>query len=171
MCKGCVCLLDATGQIHRAGGVFNDDGFEAHVFAVDGGVADAEVVGEAAEEEALETALAEVAGEAGGGDVVVFEKGGVAVDVAAEAFAEDKFGVGDREAGVEGRSFSVLEGVLGPEGLRTVRGFDGFVRLFGVGRGEGDVGGGMPVLGENDMVELLREGVDDGDYGVAIGDR
>ena len=67
--------------------------------AVDGGVADAEVVGEAAEEEALQVALAEVAGETGGGAVVVFEEGGVAVDVAAEAFAKDEFGVGD----VQGR--------------------------------------------------------------------
>ena len=63
--------------------------------AVDGGVANAEVVGEAAEEEALQVAFAEIACEAGGGGVVVFEEGGVAVDVAAEAFAEDEFGVGD----------------------------------------------------------------------------
>jgi len=170
MCKGCVCLLDATGQIHRAGGVFDDDGFEAHVFAVDGGVADAEVVGEAAEEEALETALAEVTGEAGGGGVVVFEEGGVAVDVPAEAFAEDEFGVGDREAGMEGCAVGVLEGVIGPKGLRAVGGFDGFVGLFGMGAGEGDVGGGVPVLGEDDVVEFLGEGVDDGDDGVPVGD-
>ena len=56
---------------------------------------DAEIVGEAAEEEALQAAFAEVAAKAGGGGVVVFEEGGVAVDVAAEALAEDEFGVGD----------------------------------------------------------------------------
>ena len=49
--------------------------------------------------------------------MVVFEEGGVAVDVAAETFAEDEFGVGDREAGVEGCAVGVLEGVIGPEGL------------------------------------------------------
>ena len=135
------------------------------MLAVDGGVADAEVVGEAAEEEAGEVALAEVAGEAGGGDVVVFEEGGVAVDVAAEAFAEDEFGVRDVESGVEGCAFGVLDGVIGPEGLGAVGGFDGFVGLFVVGGGEGDVIGWVPVLGEDDVVEFFGEGVDDGDDG------
>ena len=93
--QGCVGFGDAVREVGGAGGVFDDDGFEAEIVAVDGGVADAEVVGEAAEEDAMEAALAEVAGEAGGGEVVVFEEGGVAVDVAAEAFAEDEFGVGD----------------------------------------------------------------------------
>ena len=35
----------------------------------------------------LQVALAEVTGETGGGVVVVFKEGGVAVDVAAEAFS------------------------------------------------------------------------------------
>ena len=118
----------------------------------------------------MQVALAEVACEACRGGVVVFEEGGVAVDVAAEAFAEDEFGVRDREGWMEGCAFGVLDGVVGPEGLGAVGGFDGFVRLFGVGGGEGDVLGGMPVLGENDVVELLRESVDGGDDGVAVGD-
>ena len=139
MGEGCVGFGDAVGQVDGAGGVFDDDGFEAEVFAVDGGVADAEVVGEAAEEEAVEVALAEVAGETGGGAVVVFEEGGVAVDVAAEAFAEDEFGVGDVRAGMEGCAFGVLEDVFGPEGLGAVGGFDDFEGLFVVGGGEGDV--------------------------------
>jgi hypothetical protein len=99
-------------------------------------VADAEVVGEAAEEEAGEAALAQVSGEAGGGEVVVFEEGGVGVDVAVEAFAEEEFGVGDVEAGVQGCAFGVLEGVIGPEGLGAVVGVDRFVGLLGVGGGE-----------------------------------
>jgi hypothetical protein len=71
---------------------------------------------------------------------------------------------------VEGCAFGVLDAVIGPEGLRAVGGFDGFVVLFVVGGGEGDVLGGMPVLGEDDVVELLREDVDGGDDGVAVGD-
>ena len=74
------------------------------MFAVEGGETDAEVVGQAGEEEALEAALAEVASQAGWSGVVVFEEGGVAVDVAAETFAEDQFGVGDVECRVEGRA-------------------------------------------------------------------
>ena len=70
--QGGVGFGDAAGEVDGAGGVFDDDDFEAEVLAVDGGEADAEVVGEAAEEEAGEFALAEVSGEAGGGDVIVF---------------------------------------------------------------------------------------------------
>ena len=94
------------------------------MLAVEGGEADAEVVGQAAEEDASEVALAEVSGEAGGGGVVVFEEGGVGVDVGAEAFAEDELGLGQMERGVEVGSLAVLDAVVGPEGLRAVVGFD-----------------------------------------------
>ena len=60
--EGSVGFGDAAGEVDGAGGVFDDDGFEAEVVAIDGGVADTEVVGEAAEEESGEAALAEVAG-------------------------------------------------------------------------------------------------------------
>ena len=59
--------VEAGGEVDGAGEVFEDVAFEAEAGAVDGGEADAEVVGEAAEEEAGEVALAEVAGEAGRG--------------------------------------------------------------------------------------------------------
>ena len=55
--EGCVGVGDADGEVDGAGGVFDDDGFEAEVVAVDGGVADAEVVGEATEEEAGKVAV------------------------------------------------------------------------------------------------------------------
>jgi len=129
-CEGGVGFVYASGQVDGAGGVFDDYGFEAEGVAVEGGVADAEVVGEAAEEEAGEVALAEIAGEAGGGGVVVFEEGGVAVDVAAESLSQDEFGVGDVEGWVEGCAFGVLEDVFGPECLRAVGSFDDLVGLF-----------------------------------------
>jgi hypothetical protein len=69
---------------------------------------------------------------------------------------------------MEGCAFGVLQAVVGPKGLRAIGGFDGFVGLFGVGGGEGNVLGGVPVLGEDDVVELLRQGVDGGDYGIAV---
>ena len=34
---------DGVGEIHGAGGIFDEDDFEAEVVAVDGGAADAEV--------------------------------------------------------------------------------------------------------------------------------
>lgn len=116
----------------------------------------------------MQAAFAQVSGEAGGGEVIVFEKGGVGVDVAVEAFAEDEFGVGDVQGGVEGCAFGVLEGVIGPERLGAVVGVDRFVGLLGMGGGEGDVLRRVPVLGEDDVVEFFCEGVDEGDDGVAV---
>jgi hypothetical protein len=77
---------------------------------------------------------------------------------------------------VEGRSFGVLEDMFGPEGLRAVVDLDGvegmgFRMSCGVGGGEGDVFGWVPVLGEDDVVEFFCEGVDEGDDGVAVLDR
>ena len=135
-------------QVDGAAGVFDDDGFKAEALAVEGGEADAEVVSEAAEEEAGEVTFAEVARESGGGGVVVFEEGGVGVDVGAETLAEDQLGLGDVEGGVELGAGGLLKAVLGPEGLGAVGGLDRFVGLLvGVCAGKGDVSGGMPVLG------------------------
>ena len=61
-----------TGEVDGAGGVFEDEGFEAEGAAIDGGVADAVVVGQACEEEALKASLTQVAGESGASGVVVF---------------------------------------------------------------------------------------------------
>lgn len=91
----------------------------------------------------------------------------------AEAFAEDELGLREIEGGVEVGAGGVLDGVLGPEGLdgagRAVGSGDGLERFFvGVGGGEGDVTDGMPVLGEDDVLELFADGVDDGDDSVAV---
>lgn len=138
----------------------------------EGRVADAEVIGQAGEEEAGEASLAEVVGEAGRGLLVVFEKGGVAVDVAAEALAKDQFGVRKVEAGVDLGTGSALDAVVGPEVLGAVRSLDGVgEREKAVGAGEGDMAAGVPVLGEEYVVEARGEGVDPGDDGVAAWDR
>ena len=161
---------DGVGEVDGAGKVFEDKGFEAQVVAVEGGEADAEVVGEAGEEESFETALAEVAGEAGWGGVVVLEEGGVAVYFAAEAFTEDEFGVGDVEGRMEGGAAGVLEAVIGPEGLGSVGCGDLLVGRFAVSGGEGDVLGRVPVLGEQDVIEAAGERVDSGEDLVSAGD-
>ena len=88
----------------------------------------------------------------------------------AEAFAEDEFGVGNVEGWVEGCSFGVLQDVFWPESLIAVGDVDGLVGLLVVGCSEGDVLVWVPVLGEDDVVKLLCEGVDGGDYGVAVCD-
>ena len=88
----------------------------------------------------------------------------------AEALAEDELGLREVEGGVEGCSVGVLDAMFGPEGLRAVGDLGGFVMLFVVGGGEGDVILGVPVLGEDYVREFCGEGVDDGDYGVAFFD-
>jgi len=85
--EGCVGVGHGIWEIDGTSGIFDDQALKSEGGAVEGGVADAEVVSEAAEEEALESPLAEIAGEAGGGEVVVFEKGGASVDGLAEALA------------------------------------------------------------------------------------
>ena len=63
-----------------------------------------------------------------------------------------------------------LDAVIGPEGLQTVGEFDLLEGLFaGVGRGEGVVVEGVPVLGEDDVLEMLRDAVDGVDDGIAVG--
>lgn len=77
------------------------------------------------------------------------------------------------EVGVEFGTARALNAMVGPEYLRAVGGFDGVGEwlLAGVRGGEGDVAAGMPVLGENDVVEAGGEGGDAGDDGVAVLDR
>src|ERR1700722_2033334 len=89
-----VGLGDGVRKVAGPSGIFDDDGFEAEVVAVDGGVAHTEVVGKAAEEETFEAALTEIASEASGGVVIVFEEGGVAVDGAGKAFGGGGLGGG-----------------------------------------------------------------------------
>ena len=102
---------------------------------------------------------------------VVFGEGGVAVDADAEAFAEDEFGVRDVEIGVELGALGVLDAVVGPQSLFAVGRVYCVRKGFEVmSAGEGDVIAGMPVLGEDDVVEAGGEGVDAGDDGVAVGD-
>jgi len=63
-----------------------------------------------------------------------------------------------------------LKTVFGPEGLGTVREWDGLEGLFaGMSGSEGDVLRRVPVLGENDVIESLRESVDEGNDLISFG--
>ena len=73
--------VDAARQLDRAGGVLDDKALEVERGAVDGGEAHAEVVGQSAQEEPRQAAFAQVAGQAGGREVVVLQKRGVGVDL------------------------------------------------------------------------------------------
>jgi hypothetical protein len=61
--------------------------------------------------------------------------------------------------------------MVGPEVLRAVGSLNGVgKRLLAMRAGKRDVSARVPILGEEDVVELLREGIDAGDDGVALTD-
>ena len=163
--------VEGAGEVYGTAGILNDEDFEGAACAVGGGVADAEVEGKAGDEDALDAAVADPIGESGGGLVVVFVEGGVGIDLAMDAFAEDERGVGNVEGGVELRAGRALNAVVGPERLWAIGGLDGVVGpAAGVLGGEGEVVGGVPILGEDDVLEAGGELVNGRDDGVAICD-
>ena len=169
--KGGVGGVDGVGQVDGAGEVFDDEGFEAEGRGGESGETDAEVVGDAGEEEAGEATGLEIGCQACGGGAIVFGEGGVAVYIALTAFSQNELGVGDGEVGVEFGAGGALDAVVGPEVLGAVGSLDGVgKRVKAVGAGEGDVVGGVPVLGEDHMVEAGGEGVDAGEDEVTAGD-
>ena len=163
----------ASTESRKADGARDDldnEALEVERDAVDGGVADAEVIRQAAEEETLDAMLAQVAGEACGRGVVVLKEGRVGVDLLAAALAHDQLRVGDVERGVEVGAGGVLHAVNGPEGLPAVGNLDGLEGLGArVGAGKGDVAARVPVLGEDNVGELAREGADGRDDLVTAG--
>ncbi len=128
---------------------------------VERGVGDAVVIREAGEEDASELSLFQVPAQPRGGSAVVLEEGGIGIDFAVEAFAKDQFGAREGERGVVLRTFTALNAVVGPKGLRAVAEVDLFEGLLArVDGGERFVVGGVPVLGEDDVLE--RAGLCDG---------
>jgi len=122
--EGGVGFGDRVWQIDRAAGIFDDEALKAQRCAVDCRETDAKVIGQTAKEEAIEVALVQVAGETGGGEVIVLQKGRVGIDVAAESFAENEFCLRKIERRMEGSAGRALDAVLGPERLRPIRGMD-----------------------------------------------
>src|SRR5690606_32369188 len=131
---------------------------------------DAEVGGEAGEEDPLKAALAQIAGEAGAGALVVLGESGIGIDVAAEALAQHELGRGDVEIGVEGGAVGALHAMVRPEHLIAIVGADRLERLPArMRRGEGAVAGRVPVLGQDHVLEAPREPVYQRHDGIALG--
>lgn len=57
--------------------------------------------------------------------MVVLKEGGVAIDLAAEALAQDQFSMWDLEVGMEVSSGSALDAVIGPQCLSPIGDLDG----------------------------------------------
>lgn len=101
-------------EVDGAAGILDDAGGKAEGDGILGGEVNAVVIGQAAEEQALDATLFECAAEACGRGVIVIQKGGVGVDARAVALADDQLGACGVEQGVEGRSLAALKTVIGP---------------------------------------------------------
>ncbi len=79
--------------------------------------------------------------------------------------------MGDSEAGMQRSTRARHNAMGGPEDLVAIGQFDGLERLAArMAGGEGDVAGRMPVLRNDDGLEILGDLIDDGHHGIAIGD-
>ena len=158
-----------TVEVDGTAGVAHDDRRQAQAAGVESRVADAVVVGEPAEEDAREASLAEIAGEAGGGGAVVLKESGVGIDLRVEALAQDQLGLRQVKRGVELGAEGALNTVIGPERLGAVAQFDFVEGVFaGVSGGEGGMRGRVPVLREDDVLELWRNPVNHGNDRIAV---
>src|SRR5262249_28163309 len=112
-----------------AAGVLDYVSVEAVLARVDGAPGNAEIGGEAGEEDALQAALAQVSGQPRGLAIGLVE-GGVAVDLVAVALADDELGMGHVEALDQLGSGSALDAVIGPQHLRAIGEIGRLERLF-----------------------------------------
>ena len=96
--------------------------------AVDGGVAHAEVIGQPGEKDACECSLAQIASETGARQAIIFVKGGIGVDRAATAFAQNQFCVVQLKMRVKRRAQASLHAVVGPKHMEAMDRLDFFKR-------------------------------------------
>src|SRR5207248_2327994 len=82
--------------------------------------ADAKVERQASQEQALDAAFAQVAGQAGWRGAVVLVERRVGVDRRIETFANDKPGMGNLQSAVKGRAGRALDAMVGPQHLRPI---------------------------------------------------
>lgn len=115
---------DRTIQIDGTAGVSKDKGRQAQTSRIQRRVPHAKVIGQTGKKDTAQTAIAQVAGEAGRSGVVILKKCRIGVDLAAEALAEDELGPQRIEIWMELRTSAALQAVIRPEGLRAVGHFD-----------------------------------------------
>ena len=80
-------------EIDGAAGIAQHEGRQAEAARIERRVAHAIVVGQPSQKDALEPALAQIAGEAGRRCAVVLKKRRIGIDLRAKAFAQDQLGL------------------------------------------------------------------------------
>src|SRR5580658_3936565 len=103
---------DRAVDIDAAAGVLDHDRREAAAVGILGRVADAEVEGEAGEEDAGEATLPQIRGQAGRRRVVVLVKSRIGIDLAAKALAHDQLGLRRDEVVAEFGALRFLHAVI-----------------------------------------------------------
>src|SRR5271169_938385 len=105
-----------------------------------------------AEENAAKAPLVKIARKPRARAAIVLEECRIGVDLAAKSLADDELGVGNVERWMKCRPLAPLHAMIGPKRLHAVGHSNALERLVpGVGRGEGAMIVGMPVLGQHDV--------------------
>src|SRR5579875_1187891 len=103
---------------------------------------------------------------------IVFNKGGVAVDLPSEALAEQKFSVRNVECRSDLRPGSSLQAMIRPERLGAIWHLHRVgERRHPMGAGEAYMSPRVPVGRQQHVVELACQGIYAGDDGIAIRNR
>ncbi len=157
--------LERTVSVDGAAGILDDNSLEARGTRVERAPGDAEVQGQAAQVDRGHAALAQQARQAGRRLAVGFEEGRVAVGVRVEALADHRLRLRYRQLVGKARAESALHAMVGPQHLLAVGQVDRRERHpTGMRRGERDVPRRMPVLRQDDLVEVQRDAVDRRDH-------
>ncbi len=104
----------AFSALDAAAGVLDHHHLQACCRGVDRGEMDAVIGRQAAQEGAPEPTIAQIAAQPGRGLVVVFEEGGIGIDLGASALADNQLGPGRLQVGVEGGARGALHAVVRP---------------------------------------------------------
>src|SRR5204862_3780305 len=112
--------------------------------------------------------FSQVSGKAGVGLAIVLIDGRIGVDGAIIALAQDKLCMHDVQIAMEIGPARPLHAVVRPQNLSAISQLDALIWLSaGMRGGKRLVPGGMPVLCEDDVLEMCGEPIDEGDKLIA----
>ena len=137
---------------------------EAEPARVQRGIMDAIIGGEAGDDDPLESALLQIAGEPGRRRAIRFEEGRIAVDRLVMPFAQHEMGLLDPQPVGEPGALRSLDAMVRPQHLRAVGHLDQREGLgAGMVRREGRMVRRMPVLRQHHGREIAHQPVDPAD--------
>ncbi len=113
----------------------------------------------------IDSASVEIASESGGCFAVILKKRRVGIKFRSEALPNDSLERVGIQIWMKVGARTTLHTMVRPEDLSSVMELYGVEGFFAwMLRGEGNVVRRMPILGTEDMVEMMHKAIDDGDY-------